>query len=195
MLGSADAGPATSLPQVGASEPFALPSNSPAAPPQSAATPKGAVAPVRPAGTTPTTRQTTKETTHPTATTSPATTTAAATGHQIQNMATGTCLTLVGAAVQLWACDGTGRQKFSFPSDGTMRVLGECVRILGTDNGARLGTGACGAPAAQWNYNTSYDLVNLKVVKCTDVPDGDSADGVPAQVWECTGNGNQKWRY
>jgi hypothetical protein len=199
MLSSADAEALFPLPQVQPSDPSAASTPSPAAASQDAAPPpsRSAVAPVGPAEVTRTAQQTataTATTRTPAPGTSPATT-AAATGHQIENMKTGTCLTLVDDAVQLWACDGTDRQKFSFPSDGTMRVLGECIRILGTDNGARLGTGACSGSPAQWNYNTSYDLVNLKVVKCTDVPDGDSTNGVPAQVWECTGNGNQKWRY
>ena len=75
-----------------------------------------------------------------------------------------------------------------------MRVLGLCVQLLGTDNGARLGTASCtGAASQQWDYNTSYDLVNLKVDKCADVPDSNPDDGTAAQIWDCSGNGNQKW--
>jgi hypothetical protein len=134
------------------------------------------------------------------ATTTKATTAAPppAVGHAFENMQTGTCLQLntSSGAIQLWSCNGKDAQKFDFPSDGTMRVLGRCVQIQGSGDGARLGTATCtGSSAQQWDYNASYDLVSLKIIKCADVPDGSSSDGVAAQVWECNGNGNQKWRY
>ncbi|GAA2619588.1 serine/threonine-protein kinase [Paractinoplanes durhamensis] len=175
--------------------------------------PAGVVPPV-PAGSAPRSAATATRTTRvpPTTTVAaaPAVTTAhaatatttaapkpAAVGSQIQNMRTGTCLQLDSGsgAIVLWSCTGADAQKFDLPSDGTLRVLGQCVRILGTGDGGRLGTGSCAGKAAQWNLNASYDLVNLDVVKCTDVPDSNSADGVPAQIWECTGSGNQKWRH
>ncbi|MET3427418.1 serine/threonine protein kinase [Actinoplanes tereljensis] len=146
----------------------------------------------------------------PTATTAnPATTTtttaagaaeqpAAAVGSPVQNMQTGTCLQMDtgSGAIIMWTCNGTDAQKFDVRSDGSLRVMGRCVRILGNGNGGRVGTGACdGSTAAQWDLNSSFDLVNLEVVKCADVPDGSSADGVALQVWECSGTGNQKWRH
>ncbi|MFF5291802.1 serine/threonine protein kinase [Paractinoplanes globisporus] len=120
----------------------------------------------------------------------------AAVGSPVSNFATGDCLQLDAGSgrIVLWTCNGSDVQKFDFPADKTMRVRGLCVELLGTDDGARLGTSGCtGAAAQQWNYNTSYDLVNLMVTKCTDVPDTSSADGTPAQVWECAGTSNQKW--
>ena len=119
-----------------------------------------------------------------------------AVGHAMENMQTGACLTLVGSSIVLWGCDGRDAQKFDFRADDTMRVLGKCAQLQGSGDGARIGVAACSGSAAQrWNYNTSFDLVNLMVVKCADVPDSSTANGVAAQVWECSGNGNQKWRY
>jgi tRNA A-37 threonylcarbamoyl transferase component Bud32 len=119
-------------------------------------------------------------------------------GRQMQNMQTGTCLQLItgSGTIVMWTCNGSDAQKFDLPGDGSMRVLGQCVRILGTDNGAHLGTGACdGSAGTQWDFNSSFDLVNLEVVKCADVPDGAAGDGVAAQIWGCNGTGNQKWRH
>ena len=119
-----------------------------------------------------------------------------AAGGPISSFATGDCLQLdTGSGrIVLGTCNGSDAQKFDFPSDKTMRVLGRCVQIVGGDDGARLGTASCsGSAAQQWNYNSSYDLVNLQVVKCADVTDSNAADGTPAQVWECTGADNQKW--
>ncbi|WP_213011333.1 RICIN domain-containing protein [Paractinoplanes toevensis] len=113
-------------------------------------------------------------------------------------MQTGTCLQLDtgSGAIVMWTCNGTDAQKFDIRGDGSLRVLDRCVRVLGNGNGGRIGSGACdGSTAAQWDLNSSFDLVNLEVVKCADVPDGSSADGVAVQVWECSGTGNQKWRH
>ena len=64
------------------------------------------------------------------------------------------------------------------------------------DNGAHLKLAACdGTAAQQFSYNTSFDLVSGEANRCVDVPDGDATNDVPAQIWDCTGAGNQKWHY
>ncbi|WP_127502019.1 serine/threonine protein kinase [Actinoplanes solisilvae] len=136
----------------------------------------------------------------PAATTKPATkaptTQAAAPGFQIWSHETGTCLDArnTGGDLQLWSCQSRDSQRFTFPSDGTMRVLGMCVRIKGTGNGARLGMGSCtGATSQLFDLNARNDLVSTKVDKCVDVTDNNSGNGVPAQIWDCAGTDNQKW--
>ncbi len=129
-----------------------------------------------------------------------ATATAAATssGRQVQSHGTGTCLYAPGTTgkVQLWACGGTDPFRFSFPSDGTMRVRGRCAQIDSTSNGAQLHLATCtGGSNQQFNYNTASDLTSGWADKCVDVPDSSTANGVVAQIWECTGGENQKWTY
>jgi hypothetical protein len=119
-------------------------------------------------------------------------------GRQIQNFQTGTCLYAPGTTgeVKLWACATIDPQLFSFAADGTMRVRGKCVAIAGPDNGAHLQLSGCdGSAGEQFSYNTSYDLVSGEADRCVDVPDGNTANGVPVQIWDCTGAGNQKWHY
>ena len=122
-----------------------------------------------------------------------------AAGSPLENMQSGTCLHLPdsGGELQLWSCDGTAGQKFRLAADGTMRVLGKCVQIQSTDNGARLLTATCSGSAFQkFTYNSSsFDLVSIAADKCVDAPDGNSANGVTAQIWGCNGTGNQKWRH
>ncbi|MEU4239619.1 protein kinase [Actinoplanes sp. NPDC026619] len=171
---------------------------SPSAAPRSA----GTVPPV-PAKSAPrVSRSATKAPTAPATKPAPSSATTAHTtavvGSPMQNMQTGTCLQLDtgSGAIVLWTCNGGDKQKFDLPGDGSLRVLGRCVRILGNGDGGRIGTGACdGSAAAQWDLNSSFDLVNQEAVKCADVPDSSSADGMAAQIWECTGSGNQKWRH
>jgi hypothetical protein len=124
-----------------------------------------------------------------------------AVGHPMVNMATGHCIDVPDGAgttadLQMWDCQGVNGQRFSFAADGTMRVLGKCVQIRGTANGSRLRLATCtGSSAQRFGYNAADDLVNVQTDKCVDVPDSSAANGVTPQIWDCTGNGNQKWQY
>ncbi|MGC5309809.1 ricin-type beta-trefoil lectin domain protein [Micromonospora zamorensis] len=114
----------------------------------------------------------------------------------IWNHETNTCLDVPDTSgnVQMWQCKSTDSRRFTFPSDGTVRARGLCLKIEGTGNGARLGVAACsGSAAQQFVLNVRNDLVSKKVDKCVDVPDGDPGNGVPAQIWDCAGTDNQKW--
>jgi hypothetical protein len=125
-----------------------------------------------------------------------ASSTPVATGKRVENMRTGTCLQVADTDVHLWDCNGNDGQLFSLGSDKTLRVRGRCVEPSGAGDGATLVAVACtGAPAQQFTYEAAYDLVSLATGRCVDVPDGDSANGVAAQLWECTGEGNQKWHF
>jgi serine/threonine protein kinase len=119
-------------------------------------------------------------------------------GKQIQNLQTGTCLYAPGTTgeITLWACRSIEPQLFAFPADGTMRVRGKCVAIEASGAGAHLRLADCNGDASQqFSYNSSYDLVSGQADKCVDVPDGSTANGTTAQIWDCTGAGNQKWHY
>ncbi|MEV0902151.1 protein kinase [Actinoplanes sp. NPDC049802] len=147
----------------------------------------------RPAGSS--TPPTKKRTGSPSVKASP---TAAVTGREFRSMGTGTCLHAPAAAgqVQLWACDGSAGQMFDWRSDGTLRVRGKCAQIGATGDGTIVRLAPCtGAIAQQWNYNAAYDLVNLWADKCVDVPGASTADGVAAQIWECSGASHQKWAH
>ena len=187
-VASGPAGPA----QVEAAEPSTdAPSRRPAGKPTTATAPTPAAGTKAAGTTTPT----------PGTGTGSGETTQAATGKPFVNMQTGNCLDVPDGAgttadIQLWHCLGVDGQKFAFASDGTLRVYGKCLQVRGTDNGSRLRIATCtGASAQRFEYNNAYDLVNIQTDKCVDVPDGNSANGVPAQIWDCTGAGNQKWEF
>jgi hypothetical protein len=115
-------------------------------------------------------------------------------------MGTGTCVDVpdgdpaTTAPLQVWSChDGAG-QRFTVPGDGTVRVLGKCLRIDGTADGSTLSIGACTGGAGQrFDLNASYDLVSLQVTRCVEVPYGDPADGVLIRLIPCGGESHQKW--
>ncbi|RSN25526.1 glucosylceramidase [Streptomyces sp. WAC 05977] len=101
-----------------------------------------------------------------------------------------------GTAVQLYDCNGSNAQQWSFQADGTVRALGKCLDVTGmsTADGARLQLWDCaGGPNQRWAANAARDLVNSGSGKCLDATGNSSANGTRLQIWSCTGAANQKW--
>ncbi len=101
-----------------------------------------------------------------------------------------------GTPLQMWDCNGTGAQSWTFGSDGTVRALGKCMDVAwgSRDNGAVIQLVACnGNPAQQFVLSGAGDLVNPQANKCVDIKDWNSASGARLQLWECGGSLNQKW--
>ncbi len=100
-----------------------------------------------------------------------------------------------GQRLQLWDCNGTNAQNWTFPGDGTIRAFGLCMDVAwgSTANGAAIQLANCsGNPAQQFVLSGAGDLVNPQANKCVDVT-GWGGTGTPLQQWECTGGANQKW--
>ncbi|UMP05839.1 ricin-type beta-trefoil lectin domain protein [Amycolatopsis sp. EV170708-02-1] len=101
-----------------------------------------------------------------------------------------------GTAVQLYDCNGSAAQRWSFQADGTVRALGKCLDVTGmsTADGAPLQLWDCaGGPNQRWAANAARDLVNSGSGKCLDATGNSSANGTRLQIWACTGAANQKW--
>ena len=118
----------------------------------------------------------------------------------LRNVGTGTCADVPNsdpgspAPVQSWPCNDTAGQRFSLPGDGTVRVLGRCLRADGSADGTTLTVAACtGEPAQQFDLNAASDLVTRGSGKCLEVPWGDRNPGVPVRLIGCGGENHQKW--
>lgn len=101
-----------------------------------------------------------------------------------------------GTPVQLYDCNGSSAQQWSFEADGTARALGKCLDVTGmsTADGAQLQLWDCAGGANQrWAANSARDLVNSGSGKCLDATGNSSANGTRLQIWACTGATNQKW--
>jgi glucosylceramidase len=101
-----------------------------------------------------------------------------------------------GAAVQLYTCNGSAAQQWTFNSDGTLRALGKCLDAVGngTANGTKTQLWDCtAAPNQQWQHTGGNDIVNAASNRCLDVTGPSSADSTALQLWDCTGATNQKW--
>ena len=102
-----------------------------------------------------------------------------------------------GAAVQLYACNGTNAQTWTVGTDGTVRALGKCMDVAaaGTANGTQIQLWDCNGTGAQvWQYNAADStLRNPASNRCLDVTGNSSADGTRLQIWDCFAGANQRW--
>jgi beta-glucanase (GH16 family) len=101
-----------------------------------------------------------------------------------------------GTPVQLWDCNGTGAQRWTVGTDGTIRALGKCMDVTAgsTANGAKVQLYDCnGTGAQQWRVSAANDIVNPQSNKCLDATNWGTANGTRLQIWDCTGGANQKW--
>ncbi|NYF59212.1 glycoside hydrolase family 16 protein [Micromonospora purpureochromogenes] len=121
---------------------------------------------------------------------------------RIRGAASGRCIDIPGAnpvdgaKLQIWDCNTTAAQAWTFAADGTLRAMGKCMdpAWAGTANGTEVNLVSCnGNPAQRFNLTAAGDLVNLSANRCVDVRDRVTANGGRLQLWDCTGAANQKW--
>ncbi|WP_421735059.1 beta-1,3-glucanase family protein [Cellulomonas sp.] len=125
------------------------------------------------------------------------------TGSALTN-ANGLCLdnnaqsTANGNKIQIWGCNGTVAQKWTFVQAGTtLRVQGKCLDVAaaGTANGTKVQLWDCNGTGAQvWIPQASGAYLNPASNRCLDIPNSSTAAGTQVQIWDCNGTGAQKWR-
>ncbi|CAL9668788.1 hypothetical protein SUDANB176_07359 [Streptomyces sp. enrichment culture] len=101
-----------------------------------------------------------------------------------------------GTKVQLWTCNGTGAQKWTVASDGTLRALGKCLDVSGggSADGTKVQLWTCnGTGAQQWAPQSDGTVRNPRSAKCLDASGGTWNDGTPVHLWTCHTGPNQKW--
>ncbi len=101
-----------------------------------------------------------------------------------------------GTPIQLWDCNGSGAQRWTVGTDGTIRALGKCMDVTdgSKTNGAKAQLYECnGTGAQQWRVSGANDIVNPQSNKCLDASGWGTANGTGLQIWDCTGGANQKW--
>ena len=102
-----------------------------------------------------------------------------------------------GAPLQIWDCNNTGAQKWTWGSDNSLQALGKCMDVAwgSTADGAVIQLANCsGNPAQKFVLSGAGDLVNPQANKCVDVKDWNGNNGGRLILYTCTGGANQKWR-
>ncbi|GAB4083680.1 hypothetical protein GCM10028784_03100 [Myceligenerans cantabricum] len=101
-----------------------------------------------------------------------------------------------GVPLQLWTCNGTAAQRWTFHGDGTVRAGGLCMDLAWGDpaNGTPVQIVNCsGNIAQQFVLSGAGDLVSVAANKCVDVQGWNGNDGTRLVIHECHGGANQKW--
>jgi hypothetical protein len=101
-----------------------------------------------------------------------------------------------GVQLQMWNCNGTGAQNWTFSGD-TISAGGKCMDVAAgsTANDAKIQLWTCNGTGAQrFTLNAAGDIVNLQSGKCLDIQSFNTNDGAKLIQWTCTGSSNQKWR-
>ncbi|WP_169846809.1 ricin-type beta-trefoil lectin domain protein, partial [Rhodococcus marinonascens] len=118
---------------------------------------------------------------------------------------------LDGTPVQMWDFTGAPNQQWIFTSDGEIRNprTDKCLNVEDTGgggqmNGSRVQIDPCnGSSDEKWTFDPEVTdggqpggaIINQASGKCLDVADSRSENGVPVQVWDCTGEFNQQWNF
>ncbi|MEV6349852.1 family 16 glycosylhydrolase [Actinoplanes sp. NPDC051851] len=124
------------------------------------------------------------------------------TGTALKSNLNGRCIDLPsgntadGTRIQMWDCNGTAAQAWSFASDGTLRAKGKCMDPAGgaLADGTPIQLVTCnGNPVQRFTLSSAGDLVNVSANRCVDIVDNNAANGAKLQLWDCAGTANQKW--
>ncbi|GIG19882.1 endo-1,3-beta-glucanase [Cellulomonas chitinilytica] len=116
--------------------------------------------------------------------------------------ANGLCLdnnaasTANGNKIQIWGCNGTVAQKWTFVEAGTtLHVQGKCLDIAGggTANGTKVQLYDCNNTGAQVWIPRNGGYYNPQSNRCLDNPSASTTAGTQVQIWDCNGSGAQKW--
>jgi hypothetical protein len=98
--------------------------------------------------------------------------------------------------VQVYPCNGTAAQQWSFVQAGTtLHVLGKCLDVNGggTADGTKVDLYDCNNTGSQvWIPQSNGELYNPQSNKCLDDA-GYGGSGTQVQIWDCAGTSNQIW--
>jgi streptogrisin C len=100
-----------------------------------------------------------------------------------------------GQKLQMWDCNGTGAQKWTF-TGGTVQAGGKCMDVAwgNTASGTEIQIANCsGNRAQQFVLSAAGDLVSVLANKCVDIAGWNNNSGARLIIWDCHGGANQKW--
>jgi streptogrisin C len=102
-----------------------------------------------------------------------------------------------GIQLQMWGCNGTGAQAWTFSGGALRSQNNKCMDVAGgsTASGTPVQLWTCnGTGAQQFVLSAAGDLVNPQANKCVDINAWNPNDGAKLIIWDCHGGANQKFR-
>ncbi|WP_394826744.1 ricin-type beta-trefoil lectin domain protein [Pendulispora albinea] len=101
-----------------------------------------------------------------------------------------------GTAVQLYACNGTGAQRWIVADDGSLRALGKCFDVTNGSftPGQPIQLYDCNDTDAQrWRVDTTGAIVNIASGLCVDTRGGGSSERTRLVIHTCSAAPSQRW--
>ena len=105
-------------------------------------------------------------------------------------------LTANGTKAEIWDCNGSTAQAWTYNNNGTLTRGGKCLDVTsqGTTNGTLVELWDCNGGANQkWTPQSNGTLVSLQSGRCLDDPASSSTNGTQLDIWDCHSGSNQKW--
>jgi hypothetical protein len=94
-----------------------------------------------------------------------------------------------GAAIQIFSCNGTGAQSWTWSSgDGALRALDKCMDVTAgaTANGTLVQLWDCnGTGAQEWRWRQQNRTVNPQSGRCLTVAGGRAAEATRLDIMDC----------
>jgi uncharacterized membrane protein YgcG len=98
--------------------------------------------------------------------------------------------------VDIWACNGSSAQEWSYNSNHTVTLFGQCLDVYqsGKTNGSKVDLFPCtGGTNQLWTKTASNQLVNTGSGLCLDDPVASTTNGTQLQIWACNNSTQQIW--
>jgi serine protease len=100
-----------------------------------------------------------------------------------------------GNKIDIWTCNGTSAQKWTYNSNGTLSVLGSCLSDrYYTGAGTKLVLWSCiGHRNEQWRHRSNGEYVLASNGLCLTDPSGSTVNGTQVQIRGCRDYADQRW--
>ena len=103
--------------------------------------------------------------------------------------------TVDGNKIQLWVCNQTGAQDWTYQNDNLVGPGGKCLDVKYDDQaeGTVAWLYACNGSSAQ-KWMVSGTEIKSSGGLCLDAKGAVDADGTQVQIWSCNGTASQVWK-
>lgn len=133
---------------------------------------------------------------NPTTTSPPSGTTTA-----IRGVGSGRCMDVpngnfsFGNQVQLWDCNGTLSQSWTYTSYRELHIYRKgCLEATGTTAGSPVKFNGCYSRTSEhWNFRSDGSITDDRSGLCLDATGGYTTNGTKLQMWPCNGTVAQQW--
>ena len=101
-----------------------------------------------------------------------------------------------GTPVQVWTCNGTAAQRWTYTNGAFVGIAGKCLDVTSanTANGTPVQLWACNGSAAQ-SWSVHNGQLTSVGGKCLDVNASNPVAGEQLEIWDCNGGSNQQFSF